>query len=162
VRVGRLREDLLHRIDVIRIELPPLRQHPEDVPRFVEHFLAQHQRRGLSPKMVTPQALRVLQTYSWPGNVRELANTMERLMILSPGLMIDIEDLPENLRGRKRALPTDDSTLPLAELERRHILRVLDSTAGNLTAAAKRLGVNRGTLNRKMKEWDGAGVRPAS
>ena len=89
VRTGRLREDLLHRIDVIRIALPPLRERPEDIPRFVEHFLAQHQRRGLSPKMVTPQAMRVLQAYSWPGNVRELANTMERLMILSPGLMID-------------------------------------------------------------------------
>ena len=76
--------------------------------------------------------------------------------------MIDVEDLPENLRGRKRAPPTDDSSLPLAELERRHILRVLDSTAGNLTAAAKRLGVNRGTLNRKMKEWEGGGVRPGS
>src|SRR5262249_34670211 len=66
VRTGRLREDLLHRIDVIRIQLPPLRERAEDVPRFVEHFLAYHQRRGLSPKMLTPQALRVLETYSWP------------------------------------------------------------------------------------------------
>jgi DNA-binding NtrC family response regulator len=162
VRKSRLREDLLHRIDVIRLQLPPLRDRPEDVPRFVEHFLAQHQRRGLSPKMVTPQALRILQSYSWPGNVRELANTMERLMILSPGLMIDVQDLPENLRGPRRALPVDDASLPLAEVERRHVLRVVESTSGNLTAAAKRLGVNRGTLNRKMKGWEGDGVRPGS
>jgi DNA-binding NtrC family response regulator len=162
VRIGRLRQDLLHRIDVIRIELPPLRDHPEDVPRFVEYFLAQHQRRGLSPKMVTPQALRVLQTYAWPGNVRELANTIERLMILSPGLMVDVEDLPENLRARRPSLPTDDASLPLAEMERRHILRVLESTGGNLTAAARRLDVNRGTLTRKMKEWEGGRAHPAT
>jgi len=83
VRTGRLREDLLHRIDVIRIALPPLRDRPEDVPRFVQHFLRQHQRRGLSAKTLTPRAMRVLQAYPWPGNVRELANTIERLMILS-------------------------------------------------------------------------------
>jgi Nif-specific regulatory protein len=162
VRNGRMREDLLHRIDVIRLQLPPLRERAEDVPRFVEHFLAQHQRRGLSAKMVTSQALRVLQAYSWPGNVRELANTMERLMILSPGLMIDVQDLPENLRGPRRTLPTDDASLPLAEVERRHVLRVVESMSGNLTAAARRLGVNRGTLNRKMKAWEGGGVHPGS
>jgi DNA-binding NtrC family response regulator len=162
VRNGRLREDLLHRIDVIRLQLPPLRERAEDVPRFVEHFLAQHQRRGLSAKMVTPQALRMLQAYSWPGNVRELANTMERLMILSPALMVDVQDLPENLRGPRRALPTDDASLPLAEVERRHVLRVVESTSGNLTAAAKRLGVNRGTLNRKIRAWEGGGDHPGS
>ena len=157
VRTGRLREDLLHRIDVIRITLPPLRERPEDIPRFVEHFLGQHQRRGLSAKALTPQAMRVLQAYPWPGNVRELANTIERLMILSPQPTIDVDDLPENLRARKLAPSTDDS---LAEVERRHVLLVLESTGGNLTAAARRLGVDRGTLNRKLKQWEGGGVRP--
>jgi transcriptional regulator with PAS, ATPase and Fis domain len=157
VRTGRLRGDLLHRIDVIRITLPPLRDRPEDVLRFVEHFLGQHQRRGLSAKTLTPQAMRVLQSYPWPGNVRELANTIERLMILSSRPTIDVGDLPENLRGRRLPPATDDS---LAEAERRHILRVLESTGGNLTAAARWLRVDRGTLNRKLRQWEGGGVRP--
>jgi DNA-binding NtrC family response regulator len=157
VRTGDLREDLLHRIDVIRITLPPLRERPEDLPRFVEHFLRQHQRRGLRPRILTARALRVLQAYPWPGNVREVANTIERLMILSPGPTIDVEDLPENIRAPKVAATIDET---LAEMERRHILQVLERAGGNLTAAARRLGVDRGTLNRKLKQWQGGGVDP--
>lgn len=163
VRVGRLREDLLHRVDVIRIALPPLRERPEDIPRFVTHFLTLQQRRGLGEKRLTPQAMRVLQGYAWPGNVRELANTIERLLILSPGPTIDVDDLPENLSFRKPpAAMTDERYLSLAEVERRHILRVLETTGGNLTAAAKRLGVDRGTLHRKMQQWQGHGTRLGS
>lgn len=163
VRAGRLREDLLHRVDVIRITLPPLRDRPEDIPRFVTHFLTLQQRRGLGEKKLTPQAMRVLQGYAWPGNVRELANTIERLLILSPGPTIDVDDLPENLRFRRPATAvTDERYLSLAEMERRHILRVLETTGGNLTAAAKRLGVDRGTLHRKMQQWQGHGARLGS
>jgi DNA-binding NtrC family response regulator len=163
VRTGRLREDLLHRVDVIRIPMPPLRERPEDIPRFVTHFLALQKRRGLSEKKVTPQAMRILQSYAWPGNVRELANTVERLLILSPRGTIDIDDLPENLHFRKPpAAITDERYLSLAELERRHILRVLESTSGNMTAAAKRLGVDRGTLHRKLQQWQGHGAQMGS
>jgi DNA-binding NtrC family response regulator len=151
VTAGRLREDLLHRIDVIRITLPPLRGRRDDIPRFVEYFLGQHQRRGLSARTLTPQALRMLQAYPWPGNVRELANTVERLMILSSRSTIDVDDLPENLRGRTPAPVMDDS---LSDVERRHILRVLDSVGGNLTAAARRLRLDRGTLTRKLRQWE--------
>jgi len=158
VQTGRLREDLLHRVDVLRITLPPLRERPEDIPRFVTHFLALHRDRGLGEKSLTPAAMRVLQTYGWPGNVRELANTVERLLILSSGPTIDVQDLPENLRSPKSTPATDDSYLSLAELEHRHIIRVLEATSGNLTTAAKRLGVDRGTLHRKIKEWQGRGV----
>src|SRR5207247_10025103 len=80
VRAGQVREDLLHRVDVLRITLPPLRERLEDVPRFVSHFITLHQRRGLGPKTLTPQALRVLQVYPWPGNVGEVANTIRRRM----------------------------------------------------------------------------------
>src|SRR5207249_3822274 len=80
VRAGRLRGDLLHRVDVIRIMLPALRERPEDLPLLVAHFLDHQQGRGLPEKKLTPQAMRILQAYSWPGNVRELANTIERLM----------------------------------------------------------------------------------
>src|SRR5438034_204290 len=160
VRAGRLRQDLLHRVDVIRITLPPLRERPEDIPRFVTHFLSRLQRRGLGEKKVTPQAMRVLQGYAWPGNVRELANTIERLMILSPGSTIDVEDLPENLLFRKPlAAVTDERSLSLAEMERRHILRVIETAGGNLTAAARRLGMNRGTLHPKMQRWQGQAAR---
>jgi two-component system, NtrC family, response regulator HydG len=163
VSSGRLREDLLHRVDVIRITMPPLRDRPEDIPRFVTHVLALHQRRGLGEKKVTPQAMRVLQSYAWPGNVRELANTVERLLILSPRTTIDVDDLPENLHFRKPPTAmTDDRYLSLAELERRHILRVLETTGGNMTAAAKRLGVDRGTLHRKVQQWQGHGAQTGS
>jgi DNA-binding NtrC family response regulator len=163
VASGRLREDLLHRVDVIRITMPPLRERPEDIPRFVTHVLALHQRRGLGEKKVTPQAMRVLQSYAWPGNVRELANTVERLLILSPRTTIDVDDLPENLHFRKPPTAmTDDRYLSLAELERRHILRVLETTGGNMTAAAKRLGVDRGTLHRKVQQWQGHGAQTGS
>ena len=160
VRAGHLRADLLHRIDVIRITLPPLRERAEDVPRLVEHFLDQHQRRGLARKRVTPRALRVLQSYPWPGNVRELANTIERLMILAPQPTIDVEDLPDNLRSGPATAEPHDLALTLEDVERRHILRVLESTGGNLTVAARRLGLDRGTLNRKLKQWEGGGGAP--
>src|SRR6059036_1932402 len=160
VRAGRLREDLLHRVDVIRIKMPPLRERPEDIPRFVTHVLTLQQRRGLGEKRVTPQAMRVLQSYAWPGNVRELANTIERLLILSPRMTIDVDDLPENLHFRKPPVAmTDERSLSLAEMERRHILRVIETAGGNLTAAARRLGMNRGTLHRKMQRWQGQAAR---
>jgi len=162
VRAGRLREDLLHRVDVIRVTLPPLRERPGDIPRFVAHFLAQHRRRGLGEKAVTPQALRVLQGYRWPGNVRELANTIERLMILTPGPTIDVGDLPENLRADPGALPADEGALTLAEAERRHILRALERTGRNMAAAARRLGIDRGTLARKLRRWEGGRAQPES
>jgi DNA-binding NtrC family response regulator len=163
VKAGRVREDLLHRVDVIRITMPPLRERPEDIPRFVTHVLTLQQRRGLGEKRVTPQAMRVLQSYAWPGNVRELANTIERLLILSPRATIDVDDLPENLLFRKPpAAMTDERYLSLAELERRHILRVLETTGGNMTAAAKKLGVDRGTLHRKMQQWQGHGAQMGS
>jgi DNA-binding NtrC family response regulator len=163
VRTGRLREDLLHRVDVIRITMPPLRERPEDIPRFVTHFLQFQQGRGLGEKKVTPQAMRVLQGYAWPGNVRELANTMERLLILSPRPAIDVDDLPENLRFPKATAPVvDERCLSLADMERHHILRVLETTGGNVTTAAKRLGVDRATLHRKMHQWQGHGAQVGS
>jgi two-component system, NtrC family, response regulator HydG len=158
VRTGRVRMDLLHRIDVVRITLPPLRHRPEDVPRFVAHFIALHRRRGLGAKTITPQALRVLQAYPWPGNVRELANTIERLMLLAPGPTIDVDDLPEGLHAGPTELlvPVDELGLTLEEVQRRHILRVLDAVNGNRAAAARRLGLERNTLKRKLKRWEGA------
>jgi two-component system, NtrC family, response regulator HydG len=154
VRGRQLRADLLHRVDVIRIVLPALRERPEDVPLLVAHFMEHQKRHGLPEKKVTLQAMRVLQAYPWPGNVRELANTVERLMILTPGPTIDVSDLPENLRlQRASGVNSDDRYLPLAEVERRHITRVLQAAGGNITAAARRLEIDRMTLHRKLREW---------
>jgi DNA-binding NtrC family response regulator len=154
-----LREDLLHRLDVIRITVPPLRKRREDIPYFVEHFLAAYERRGLGKKGVTPRAMRVLQRYAWPGNVRELANTIERLMILSRRAMIDVGDLPENLKAPRTEAPSNDVPVALADVERRHIEHVVQVVGGNVTAAARRLGVHRNSLMRKLKRWgvDGGG-----
>jgi transcriptional regulator with PAS, ATPase and Fis domain len=158
VRSGRLREDFLHRLDVIRITLPPLRNRREDIPHFVEHFLTAHERRGLVRKTVTPRALRVLRRYAWPGNVRELANTIERLMILSPRPTIDVGDLPENLRRPKMGGARNDLPVTLADVERRHIEDVLAGLGGNVSAAARRLGIHRNRLMRRLKQWGGNGT----
>jgi DNA-binding NtrC family response regulator len=158
VRTGRLREDLLHRVDVIRITLPPLRERRGDIPRFVEHFLSVHERRGFGKKTVTPRAMRALQRYPWPGNVREVANTIERLMILCRRPTIDLGDLPENVR-EGRTVVKSDLPLKLEDLERRHIERVLEGSGGNVSAAARQLGMHRNRLMRKLKQWveDGEG-----
>jgi two-component system response regulator HydG len=154
VRAGRLREDLLHRVDVIRITLPPLRERLDDLPALVAHFLNLHHRRGFSQKTFTPQAMRALEAYSWPGNIRELANTVERLVLLAPRSTIDVVDLPENVRFHRPSIAAmDERTLTLAEMERLHILRVVQLVGGNLTAASRRLNVDRGTLHRKMQQW---------
>ena len=153
VRAGRLRADLLYRVNVLRIMLPPLRERAEDLPLLVGHFLNLHQANGLPEKKVSPRAMRILQAYPWPGNVRELANTIERLMILTPGATIDVGDLPENFRFQRPPTAGNDGYLPLAEVERRHVMRVLEVTGGNVTAAARRLEVDRMTLHRKIREW---------
>src|SRR5207249_5050191 len=118
-------------LDVIRITLPPLRNRREDIPHFVEHFLTVHERRGLGRKTVTRRAMRMFQRYAWPGNVRELANTIERLMILSPRATIDVGDLPENLRRPRMEGARNDLPATLEDVERRHIEQVLAGLGGN-------------------------------
>jgi DNA-binding NtrC family response regulator len=157
MRNGRLREDLLHRLDVIRITLPPLRERREDIPRLVEHFLVVHERAGTDRKTVTPEAMRVLERYPWPGNVREVANTVERLMILCPRRTIDVRDLPENVRVVRREVVKGHPSLTLDDVERHHIERVLEGVRGNVSAAARQLGVHRNRLMRKLKQWSADG-----
>ena len=164
VRAGRLREDLLHRVDVIRITMPPLRDRPEDIPRFVTHVLTMQQRRGLGEKKVTPQAMRVLQSYAWPGNVRELANIMERLAILVAGDAVTADDVarvvPQDGTGdvtrSRAAAPSDDWTdIALTEaldgFERTLIARALSAARGNVADAARKLATDRANLYRRMR-----------
>jgi two-component system response regulator AtoC len=158
----RFREDLYFRINVIHVELPPLRARGGDVLLLAQHFIDVHAARaGKQVKGISPPAAEKLLAYSWPGNVRELQNCIERAIALTEHDRIVVEDLPQTVRAYKRShvlVATDDPSemVPLAEVERRYVLRVLEAVGGNKTSAAQILGVTRKTLYRKLEEY-GAG-----
>jgi len=158
VQEGRFRQDLYYRLNVIRIDLPPLRERTEDLPILVEHFMRKFAQQTKRPiRGIEPDALAALINHRWPGNVRELEHTIERAVLLGKEQTLGIRDLPPQLRARQ------DSALPLAEaiskgytlrdLEREYIARVIENTSGNKTAAAKILGLDRTTLYRKLEEY---------
>ncbi|MFL5344289.1 MAG: sigma-54-dependent transcriptional regulator [Hyalangium sp.] len=156
VEEGRFREDLYYRLNVINIELPPLRARGNDVlllsQHFVEHFAARTGKRVLG---LSPAAAQKLLAYSWPGNVRELQNCIERAVALTTFEQLTVEDLPERVRNytAPQVLPevADMSELvTLEEVERRYIHRVLEAVGGSRTLAARILGVDRKTLYRKL------------
>ena len=152
---GRFREDLYYRINVFPIEMPALRDRRDDIPALVRHFLAAISVPGKGPFSITDRALAVLTSYSWPGNVRELMNTIERMKILSDGNTLDIDAVPSEVHGdaRNQAVPHLDPHLPIAEVERLHILNVLRHTEGNKTRAAAILGISTRTLYNKLAEY---------
>jgi DNA-binding NtrC family response regulator len=161
VEEGRFREDLYFRINVIHVEMPPLRARGGDVLLLAQQFVDLHAARAR--KRVTgiaaPAAEKLL-AYSWPGNVRELQNCIERAIALTQHEQITVADLPDTVRAYKRShflIATDDPSelVPLAEIERRYVLRVLESVGGNKTLAAHTLGVTRKTLYRKLEEYGG-------
>jgi DNA-binding NtrC family response regulator len=160
VREGRFREDLFYRLNVIPIALPPLRERRTDVPLLVEHFLAKHGEPGRGRKM-TPEALEALVAYGWPGNVRELESVIERTVLLADGEVIALEDLPAAVRMRRAAgpgFPVDvpDEGLDLEALERSLIRRALEKAEGNVTRAARLLGLSRRTLQYRLEKIEGA------
>jgi DNA-binding NtrC family response regulator len=159
VEEGRFREDLFFRINVVHIELPPLRARQADILPLAQQFLEQ-----LAPRMskdvrsLTPAAAEKLLSYSWPGNVRELQNCIERAVTLTRFDHIGVEDLPEKIRNHRPShviVMADDPTelVTLEEVERRYILRVLDAVGGNKTAASRILGIERKTLYRKLENF---------
>jgi DNA-binding NtrC family response regulator len=158
VREGRFREDLFYRLNVITIDLPPLRQRREDIPLLVQFFLKKYAEENDRPvRRITPEALRPLMSYSWPGNVRELENVIERAVVLSSGPDITIDLLPDNLLGRGSSLtlhdpPTDASLFEIVEdVERRIISDMLEKCNWNQTEAAERFKVPLSTLNQKIR-----------
>jgi DNA-binding NtrC family response regulator len=158
VRDGRFREDLFYRLNVITIELPPLRQRREDIPLLVDFFLKKYAEENDRPvRHITPEALRPLMSYSWPGNVRELENVIERAVVLSSGTEITLDLLPDNLLGRGSAFtlhdpPTDSSLFEIVEdVERRIITDMLEKCSWNQTEAAERFKVPLSTLNQKIR-----------
>jgi DNA-binding NtrC family response regulator len=151
------REDLFYRLAVIEVELPPLRRRPEDVPLLVRHFLRRLARERQEPEReLTAETLALFQRYPWPGNVRELLNAIEHAVTLG-GEVLTPDDLPSRVRrGAREAKPLrqdDDEVLTLAELERRHVERMLAQVGGDRRRAAERLGIDLSTLYRKLKRW---------
>lgn len=150
VRTGTFREDLYYRLNLINIHLPPLRDRVEDIPLLINHFNAKFSKdMGKKPLRISAPVLDVLQAYSWPGNVRELENFIHRLAIMKD-TVITMEDLPDTM---KMASPERASAAPLslAEVEKLHIQRVLESVGHNKTKASTILGIDRKTLREKLK-----------
>lgn len=151
VQAETFRDDLLHRINTIRIALPPLRDRAVDVLPLAEHFLAQFS-RGPAPRL-SDDAARALERYRWPGNVRELRNVMERAALLATEGVVDAGDLPLGAEVGAGARPTPMQVLSLGELERRHIADVLERTNWHQGKAAEMLGISPKTLYRKIREY---------
>jgi DNA-binding NtrC family response regulator len=163
VEKGEFRKDLYYRIKVMEIELPPLRDRTEDIPILTDYFIKKLQREmGKEVRGVTTQTLNLLLAYPWPGNVRELKNVMERAAILAKGAHITPEDLPLELLGNNKMEKNmtlhkgkwdPDGLLPLADVERNYILRVLREREGNKSETARILGISRSTLREKLNRY---------
>ena len=158
VQEGRFRQDLYYRLNVIRIDLPPLRERAEDIPVLIEHFIRKfgdQVQRKLDG--IEPEALTALMNYHWPGNVRELEHTIERAVLLGKETRIGLQDFPPSLVARNNnVLPLTDAvarSYTLKDLEKEYIMRVMEIVHGNKTEAAKTLGVDRTTLYRKLEEY---------
>jgi two-component system response regulator HydG len=156
VEQKRFRSDLFFRINVVHIELPPLRTRENDVILLAQHFLARIARDGGRRRYLSPAAAAKLLAYDWPGNVRELQNCIERAVALGRGEEIGVNDLPERIRtmSSQPPTPTDDpqTLLPLRDVERGYVRRVLRAVDGNKTIAARILGIDRKTLYRKLSD----------
>jgi DNA-binding NtrC family response regulator len=152
---GRFREDLYHRLHVIKISMPPLRDRKEDIPLLVQHFIQEFaQRYSREVSSFDAKSMQWLYDYRWPGNVRELKNIIERHVALSENepMTIDLPDQSAVVMSQDTGTVTDASDWPsLQELERRYIQQVLDRTDGNREQAAALLGINKSTLWRKLK-----------
>jgi len=169
VAAGRFREDLFHRLNVVHLILPPLRDHKEDIPLLIERFLAKADGRF----MLSNDATDAIMHYDWPGNIRELMNCLERMMSFNSGPLLHFADLPTQVAYFNRAaaanglaavangaattpapsLLSQSGVIPLVELERQAIRHALEHTRGDRTVAAQLLGIGRTTLYRKLKEY---------
>jgi two-component system nitrogen regulation response regulator NtrX len=164
IAVGAFREDLFYRLNVIPIEVPPLRTRKDDIPALVDHFIRVFcAENGKRLKTMTPPALTYFMTYDWPGNVRELRNMVERLVIMVPGDTIRPEDVPSPPRPKAEtpaaSAPGDGKPLKEARdsFERAYILAELRAQDWNMTRTAERLGIERSHLYRKIRAY---GITP--
>jgi DNA-binding NtrC family response regulator len=168
VHEGKFRDDLFFRLNVVRITMPPLRERKEDIPLlirgFLRHFCKANEKRLLD---LTPDAMDALLTYNWPGNVRELRTAIEHGVVMATGPKITVRDLPTALRqaasavlprgiSAAKAFGEKSSPLDIRETEKKLIMQALAATNGNVTGAAKKLGISRRTLHRKINEMNAA------
>jgi two-component system, NtrC family, response regulator AtoC len=159
MKSGRFREDLYYRLNVIHVKVPPLRDHPEDIPSLVEYFLEKYSPTGRA--IVSTNVMQKLQAYSWPGNIRELENVIQRAVVMSQGDAITIGDLPLALRAEGDLVSKDviwQNGVPmykiLADVEKQLILKALNEADWNRTKAAQLLQIHRRQLFSKMKEFN--------
>jgi DNA-binding NtrC family response regulator len=158
---GLFREDLWYRLNVASLEIPPLRRRREDIPQLVEHFLREFTKAYGRPVRLENDALCLLLEHSWPGNVRQLRHVLEKLVILTPGGVVDAGAVGAALdayvlAGAASAAPSSKSLADLSALEEEHIRKVLEATAGNKSRAAAILGIERKTLYRKLERMEAA------
>ena len=155
VAEGKFREDLFYRLDVVTVHLPPLRERTEDIPPLVNHYLAYFAKEnGRADLSISESAMSALCSYPWPGNIRELKNCVERMVVLTRGSLIDLDNVPINIRekitpGITRTL-LSSSSCDLERNEKMLITRALEECGGNRTRAAEKLGISRRTLHRKL------------
>ena len=164
IAAGRFREDLFYRLNVVTLLIPSLRQRKDDIPLLAQHFLTSFAAKNRKTiKGFTPRAMARLTAYDWPGNVRELMNAVERMVVLSRTDYVDEPDLPPSILEQKdpsnqrESMAEFPADLPLEEVEKASILKTLESTGGNKSEAARRLGITRRTLHKKLKKY---GVMP--
>jgi two-component system, NtrC family, response regulator AtoC len=166
VKEGKFRDDLYFRLNVVHITMPPLRDRKEDIPLLVREFLRHFSKVNDKPvRELTADAMNTLLTYNWPGNVRELRTAIEHGVVMATGPKITLRDLPMTIRQATtialpggitpaKAFGEKTSPLDLHETERKLIMQALATTNGNITAAAKKLGISRRTLHRKINEMN--------
>jgi len=160
---GHFREDLFYRLSTVTLEIPPLRERGDDIRLLAEHFTQRLNTRFSGSKRFAPAAMEAILRYDWPGNVRELLHAVEQAVVLTEGDTIEPRDLPPAIRGDSASAAEEGGTafLPLRELERRHVLAVLDAVGGNRARAAELLQISERNLYRLLKKYrHGAG--PAS
>ena len=146
VREGKFREDLYYRLNVIDLHLPALKERSGDVPLLVNRYL-----KEFGGRSVSPDAMRILESYAWPGNVRELRNAVEKMCVLSQEGDIGVDDIPDEMKRDTAKMLSTSGTLE--ETEKAKILAVLEEVGGNRTKAAERLGISRRTIYRKLEEY---------
>jgi DNA-binding NtrC family response regulator len=159
MRDSRFRDDLYYRLNVVAIDVPPLRERPEDIPALVELFLARYGERGDGARVtIEPHAVSALQAYPWPGNIRQLENVIHRGVVLCHDKVIRVEDIVLELGDPASTRPADlDLRGVLANVERDLISRAIREHHGNLTAAGRSLGIERNLLRYKLRKY---GLRP--
>jgi two-component system, NtrC family, response regulator AtoC len=161
VAAGKFREDLYYRFNVVKIDLPPLRERSEDIALLATHFIQKYTRDNETPRRIAPECMDILLSYSWPGNIRQLENAIERACVSSQGGLIQAENLPPELLHPTRAKARRiDWSRPLSDLladvtsrlERRYICRALKKTGGNISRAAKVCGLSRRSMTAKVSQ----------